>query len=100
MSKAASKETMEILHAELADKMTTIIRSGEVVKIGDEVVRITPTAATMSCIRQFLKDNSIESVHGAAARLEKAVNAVVDLPFPTGACDDTGDDRPDHPVKH
>jgi hypothetical protein len=88
---------MEQLHATLADKMTTILNSGEVVKIGEEVVRITPTAATMSCVRQFLKDNNIEA---AVGRLEKAANAAAGLPFPAVACDDSGDDRPDHQVKH
>lgn len=86
MSKAASKEAMEVLHALLTDEFVKILKEGVKVKVTvkdddgndvDSVETITPSSAQLNVIRQFLKDNNIE-----AAMTNPAMKDIVDnLPF-------------------
>lgn len=63
MSKGASKETMARLHAALAKEMESILKEGvkEIDKSSGELVQITPGAAYLNVVRQFLKDNGIDN---------------------------------------
>ncbi len=78
---AASKKVMEKLHAALAETFTEILNEGKTVidKETGEPVKVTPDAATLGAIRQFLKDNGIEAAEGKS----EALNALAgkSLPF-------------------
>jgi len=52
------------IHSEMAAKMLDIVRNGKVVvdKETGEAKEVSMTAAEMNVIRQFLKDNGIDSV--------------------------------------
>lgn len=65
-TKSASKESLEELHAALARSLTSRINSGEA------------TAADLNVIRQFLKDNGIDSIPKKGSPLGDLVNT---LPF-------------------
>lgn len=80
MSKA-SKALMAELHGALAKEMARILNDGVTATDDDgNVVKLTPGAAHLNVIRQFLKDNSIEAV--TIPVLEEAVNSPkVNLPF-------------------
>jgi hypothetical protein len=62
MSKRASKELLSRLHSALANEMKTILEEGvkEIDKSG-ELVTVTPGAAYLNVVRQFLKDNGIDN---------------------------------------
>jgi len=62
MSKRASTEALSRLHAALAEEMRKILQEGvhEVDKTGERVT-VTPGAAYLNVIRQFLKDNGIDN---------------------------------------
>ncbi len=80
MSKA-SKELMSQLHGALAKEMAKMLNEG-VTAVNDdgEVIKLTPGAAHLNAIRQFLKDNQIEAVK--IPELEEAIrNPQVKLPF-------------------
>jgi hypothetical protein len=89
MSKAATKEAMQALHALLAEEFTKVLREG--VTTRDEegnLVRLTPTPAQLNVIRQFLKDNDIQ-----AAMTSKHMKGIVEnLPF-------SDDDLPPNAVR-
>lgn len=71
---------MEALHKALADTFKDILDNGKtVVDKEGEVVKLTPDAATLGAIRQFLKDNGIEAAEGKS----EALNAIAgrQLPF-------------------
>lgn len=78
MSKAATKETMQELHALLAKEFVSILTDGvKTVTEEGEVVFISPTPAQLNVIRQFLKDNDIQ-----AAMTNKDMKKIVEsLPF-------------------
>lgn len=63
---AASKKVMEALHQALAETFKDILDNGKTAidKETGEAVKITPDAATLGAIRQFLKDNGIEAAEG------------------------------------
>ena len=82
MSKAASKTRLEELHDLLAIEMRKLLVEGEtqVTKDG-EVVKASPSAATLGQIRQFLKDNNIEAPVGGTDATNSLKDAVTRLPF-------------------
>jgi hypothetical protein len=97
---AATKDALDKLHATLANVMTSILTKGEVAvnKETGEVVMLTPSAAHLSNIRQFLRDNGVEAAPGTSKPLASLASA---LPFPVSAgADEAGDDSPDSHVKH
>lgn len=76
---AASKDMMERLHTALATELATMLSEGctEVTKDG-EVVKVSPPSSTLNVIRQFLKDNGIESELTNSKPLQ---SVVAGLPF-------------------
>jgi hypothetical protein len=67
-TKAASSDVLEELHAALAKALKDRIESGEA------------TAADLSVVRQFLRDNNIDAIPNEGSPLDDLRNA---LPFPT-----------------
>lgn len=62
MSKSASKEALARLHAAMAREMETILTEGVTTADQDgSVTKVTPGAAYLNVIRQFLKDNGIDN---------------------------------------
>lgn len=93
---AATKDKMELIHGYMADIFVKVLTSGEtaVDKETGEVVHLTPSAAHLSTIRQFLKDNGIEAAAGTNKKIQSLVDA---LPFPSSpAADEAGEGA----VKH
>ncbi len=84
MSKRASDDALSALHQALAEQFSDLLKHGKVVEDKDtgEAVRVTPDASTLNAIRQFLKDNNIQSAPGTNKDLEE-MGRRVDLPFPT-----------------
>jgi hypothetical protein len=59
---AAAKTALEALHNTLATEFNKILSEGVWVKDEEGVARkLTPASAYLNVVRQFLKDNSIES---------------------------------------
>jgi hypothetical protein len=81
MSKAANKTRLEELHDLLATEMTKILRNGKTVLVDGEARTVSTDAATLSAIRQFLKDNSIEAPAGGTPAINELAQAVTALPF-------------------
>jgi len=80
MSKA-TKAALAQLHRALADEMKRILESGVTVTNDDgELVKLTPGAPYLNVIRQFLKDNNVESIT-LGEELNEAAKPKVDLPF-------------------
>ncbi|MDW9519139.1 hypothetical protein GOB43_17905 [Sinorhizobium meliloti] len=80
MSKRTDSSAMESLFDAFADTLKDMIVNGRaaVDKDTGEVVRITPEAASLNVIRQFLKDNGQTVLPGT----NKAVNDIASqLPF-------------------
>jgi hypothetical protein len=84
MSKRATDDALSALHQALAVQFKEILENGKAVedKETGEVVRVSPDASTLNAIRQFLKDNNIQSAPGTNSNLEE-MGRRVDLPFPT-----------------
>jgi hypothetical protein len=84
MSKRASDDALSALHQALAVQFKDILENGKTVEDREsgELVRVTPDASTLNAIRQFLKDNNIQSAPGTNKELEE-MSRRVDLPFPT-----------------
>jgi len=76
MSKA-TKDELSSLHGELAKAFTRVLNGGEA------------TAAHMNVIRQFLKDNGIDSA-GNSAPLQDLTKTVANLPDFTQTDDEYG----------
>lgn len=67
-SKLAPRETLELLHAEIAKQLMEKIKNGEA------------TAADFAVARQFLKDNGVDNISRTpGSPLDGLVNS---LPFP------------------
>lgn len=81
MSKAADKSRLEELHDLLATKMKEILDGGKVVEIGGEAVKVSPDAATLNAIRQFLKDNGIDAPVGGTPATNSLADSATKLPF-------------------
>ena len=64
----ATNDLLEKLHGKLAEKFLAKLEAGEV------------TASDMNVIRQFLKDNGIDSADASTGPLKALTDA---LPFPT-----------------
>ncbi|WP_085025253.1 hypothetical protein [Ensifer aridi] len=80
MSKRTDSKAMEALFDAFADTLKDMIVNGRaaVDKETGEVVRITPEAASLNVIRQFLKDNGQTVLPGT----NKTVNDIASqLPF-------------------
>lgn len=78
----ATKEAMGALHGALANTLTDMLTKGETTVDKDgEVVTLPPSAATLSVIRQFLKDNGIEALATPGSPIASLASA---LPFPGG----------------
>lgn len=92
MSKSAPKKELEALHAALANTFKTILEEGETeVDKDGGIVKVTPKPATLNAIRQFLKDNGIESAEVPAKPAEKQLTA--GLPY-AGSPEDRDPDIP------
>jgi len=80
----ADVEFLANLHALLADDFLELLTKGRLVEVKDretgevEVVRMKPDAATYNQIRQFLKDNHIDTAPGKSKKL---LNIAAALPF-------------------
>lgn len=72
MSKA-DKSALEALHAALADKFTDLIQEIDVETKGG--------AAMLNVMRQFLKDNGIDSVAADGSPLGKLADEMTRYPF-------------------
>ena len=83
-TRRAKAEVMDALHKALAETFTKILTEGEVVvdKETGEPVRVTPGASTLNAVRQFLKDNGIDSAPGQSPSLNELGTRLANLPFP------------------
>jgi hypothetical protein len=81
MSKAADKSRLEALHDLLATEMNNILKNGKIVVVDGEATKVSPDAATLNAVRQFLKDNSIEAPHGGTEAINGLKESVTRLPF-------------------
>ena len=89
MGKKASSETMEILHAALANHFKDAIEKGVMVMSKDGVLeRVDASPALLNAARQFLKDNGIEGP-------EVDNNTKQTLADKLRAMSERGDDGPD-----
>lgn len=70
------KKVLDTLHSALADELLARVRSGEA------------TASDLSVVRQFLKDNGIDSVPPPGSPLDKLSKAA-NLPFTETVDEDT-----------
>ncbi len=80
MSKRTDSKAMEALFDVFADTLRAMIAEGKSVidKETGEVVKLTPDAASLNVVRQFLKDNGQTVLPGT----NKAVNDLASqLPF-------------------
>jgi len=80
MSKRTDSRAMESLFDVFAETLKTMIAEGKAVmdKETGELVRLTPDAASLNVVRQFLKDNGQTVLPGT----NKAVNDIASqLPF-------------------
>jgi hypothetical protein len=76
------KQRLELLYDLLVNEMEKMLTEGKSVVAGDEVVKVSPDAATLNTVRQFLKDNNI----GGADVAANPANRLIDkLPFPKDA---------------
>ena len=67
---AASKETLQDLHRELAEEFLNVLRSGKA------------KAADLNAARQFLRDNNSQDT-SESAKVWHLKDAVTKVPFPT-----------------
>lgn len=81
MSKASERALSE-LHGALAREMEKALKTGVEVldKNSGEVVRVRPPASYLNVIRQFLKDNNVDTTAENLAGLQQAASTA-DLPF-------------------
>ena len=68
------------LFDDLVDHLHTVVREGEKVLAGDEVVSVSPKPATLAVIRQLLKDNGIEARNGPKNKLGDLADKLPDFP--------------------
>ena len=80
---AAPQTLLEQLHADFAATLATILKDGIPVKNEEtgEVHYAPPPPATLSVIRQFLKDNNIEGIVDEVTSLLETKKAEMALPF-------------------
>jgi hypothetical protein len=70
------KEIMDSLHSALAEELLTRVKSGEA------------TASDLSVVRQFLKDNGVDSIPKDGNPLDR-LNHAANLPFTEDTVDET-----------
>lgn len=75
INSAAMEALFDLLTEEFKDQL---VNGKQVVDKEGEVVRLSPDAATLSAIRQFLKDNNISVTPGTSDPLREIANG---LPF-------------------
>jgi hypothetical protein len=80
---SAPQSLLEQLHLDFANTLTKILKEGIPVKDEEtgEVHYSPPPPATLSIIRQFLKDNNIEGIVEEVKSLLQSGNPELDLPF-------------------
>ena len=89
MSGPAPKSRLEALHDLLATEMTKMLEGGRVVIVDGEPTKVSPDAATLNAIRQFLKDNGIESPVGGTPAVNDLAKKSTELPFGADPRDNT-----------
>lgn len=73
-----ANEKLQDIYDLLVNEMEKMLTEGKTVVAGDEVVKVSPDAATLNVIRQFLKDNNV----GGAPVPSNPANRLLDkLPF-------------------
>lgn len=72
------KNKLEDIYNLLVNEMEKMLTDGKTVVAGDEVVKVSPDAATLNVIRQFLKDNN---VGGGPVETNPANKLAQKLPF-------------------
>lgn len=76
-------KTLDAIFDMLTDEMKKMLSDGKIAidKETGEAVHISPDAATLNVIRQFLKDNNVSAASEGEAR-DKLSNLGTSLPFP------------------
>ncbi len=80
MSKRTDSKAMEALFDAFADTLSKMITDGKAVvdKETGEVVHLTPDAASLNVVRQFLKDNGQGVLPGTNSKIN---DLAASLPF-------------------
>lgn len=77
-----SKDKLKDIYDQFVNELEKMLVDGKTVVAGDEVVKVSPDAATLNVIRQFLKDNN---VGGGPVETNPANRLIDKLPFPKDA---------------
>ena len=77
-----SKDKLKDIYNQFVDELEKMLVEGKTVVAGDDVVKVSPDAATLNVIRQFLKDNN---VGGGPVEANPANRLIDKLPFPKDA---------------
>lgn len=73
-----ASDKLQDIYDLLVNEMEKMLTDGKTVVAGDELVKVSPDAATLNVIRQFLKDNNV----GGAPVERNPANKLLDkLPF-------------------
>lgn len=77
-----SKDKLQDIYNQFVVELEKMLTDGKTVVAGDDVVKVSPDAATLNVIRQFLKDNNV----GGGPVDSNPANRLIDkLPFPKDA---------------
>ncbi len=93
---SADEKTLGSMHDRMAVVMKDILDNGETAmnKEGEKVTGLTPSASTLNVIRQFLKDNGIDTARRKASPVASLAES---LPtFEPDAEEDDGEGRAVH----
>lgn len=77
-----AKDKLQDIYNQFVSELEKMLTEGKTVVAGDDVVKVSPDAATLNVIRQFLKDNN---VGGGPVETNPANRLVDKLPFPKDA---------------
>lgn len=77
-----SKDKLKSIYDQFVNELEKMLTEGKTVVAGDDVVKVSPDAATLNVIRQFLKD---QNFNGAPVDTNPAKRLVDMLPFPKDA---------------
>lgn len=77
-----SKDKLNSIYDQFVNELEKMLTEGKTVVAGDDVVKVSPDAATLNVIRQFLKD---QNFNGAPVETNPAQRLVDKLPFPKDA---------------
>jgi hypothetical protein len=75
VSKAASEESLQILHAKVCEALVEAIKPDPIIADG-VVVGHKPNAAALNVARQMLKDNGIQAVRAKGSAMDKLANSI------------------------